>query len=361
MSARAVDATNPEGENLHLTGALLDSVECGVMVLGRDRRVLSMNPAAERISGLAASSATARGLDGFPTALRDVIERALLSGQSLQDRQTSLGTDGVGPPDIEVGATPCRDATGNTVAIVVTLRDLAASRRLEDCVRRVDRLADIGVLAADVAHEVKNALVTVKTFAELLPRQNADSEATALVRREVQRIDSLISQLLRLAGPARHAHSSIGLHPVIENALWLVRRQMDARQIQLQKSLAAPAHHVRGVEMQLSQAFLNLFLNAVESMESGGTLTVTTAVLDADSPGAGRLQVVVGDTGCGIAEEHLPRLFTPFFTTKAEGTGLGLAITRRVLQEHGGAIAVETERNKGTRFRIDIPLLPGQG
>jgi signal transduction histidine kinase len=165
-------------------------------------------------------------------------------------------------------------------------------------------------------------------------------------------MDSIVSQMLRLAGPAKPAFEPIHLHGVLDHALHLVQHQLDAKKLRARRELHARADKIHGDDHQLEQAFLNLFFNAIEAMSSGGELTVATE----NTADLRSIRVDVSDTGTGIAPKHTARLFEAFFTTKKHGTGLGLPITRRIIQEHKGTIAVDSELKKGTTFQVTLPI-----
>ena len=226
---------------------------------------------------------------------------------------------------------------------------------MESSLRHLDRLASLGTLAAGSAHEVKNALVAIKTFAELSLERNGDDEMPALVLREIKCIDAIVSRILRMAGPARLVLKFVGLHAVVEDFLRLVQHRLGALNIQLHRSLLAAHDRLQVDEQQLGQAFINLLLNALESMHRKGSLAVTTEVVRAAKNAVQakcvssrpQIHLAFANTGCGISAENLPRLLHIFFTTKKEGTGLGLAITRLIIQENGGTITVESELKNG--------------
>jgi signal transduction histidine kinase len=248
---------------------------------------------------------------------------------------------------------------------LVTVQDLTSARELETKTERLQKLATVGTLSAGVAHEIKNALVAIKSFAELLLERQPDSEAATLVRREVGRIDTLVSQLLRFAGPARPSFGTVRVHDLLQNGLRLVRHTLKIRQIEEVLLLEAVNDRVNGDAKQLEQAFLNLLLNAVEAMGDRGRLVIRTEIVVATEhiskfepqKREPQIQVEIRDTGPGIPPELMPRLFTPFMTTKPDGTGLGLVITRRIVQEHHGTIAIESRPAQGATFRILLPLV----
>jgi signal transduction histidine kinase len=224
---------------------------------------------------------------------------------------------------------------------------------IHESLHRLDRLASLGLIAASVAHEIKNGLVAVNTFAEVLLEKSEDKEMVAMARHELKRIDSLVTQMLRFASPKPAVIAQVQVHNLLDHSLRLLEHQMRGRQISLKRDYCAESSVVRGDEAQLQQVFMNLMLNAVEAINGKGELAVRTE-LAVDAAGAKRLKIHIADTGCGIAPEHLPRVFEPFFTTKKHGTGLGLAICQRVAQVHQGYIEVESRPGCGSTFIITL-------
>ena len=224
---------------------------------------------------------------------------------------------------------------------------------LHESLHRLDRLASLGLIAASVAHEIKNGLVAVNTFAEVLLEKSEDKEMAAMARHELKRIDALVTQMLRFASPKPAAVAPVQVHNVLDYSLRLLEHQMRGQRISLRRDYRAEPGVVRGDEAQLQQVFMNLMLNAVEAINGKGELAVRTE-LAVDDAGGKRLKIHISDTGCGIAPEHLPRVFEPFFTTKKHGTGLGLAICQRVAQVHQGYIEVESRPGCGSTFIITL-------
>jgi|SRR5665213_177222 len=226
----------------------------------------------------------------------------------------------------------------------------AAPADLSDNLRRLDRLANLGLVSASVAHEIKNGLVAITTFVELLLQKGDDNEMAEMVRRELKRIDSLTTQMMRFSTPKPAALARVRAHELLDHSLRLLEHQMSGRMISLKRNYRAAPDAVQGDESQLQQAFMNLLLNAVEAVGSNGEVTVAT------ENAGGRLKISIRDTGPGISTENLARLFEPFFTTKKQGTGLGLAICRRVMDEHHGQVEVQSETGKGSVFILSLPL-----
>jgi two-component system NtrC family sensor kinase len=224
---------------------------------------------------------------------------------------------------------------------------------LHENLRRLDRLASLGLVAASAAHEIKNSLVAVTTFTDVLLERGDDKELAEMARHELRRINSLVTQMLRFASPKPAKLAPVSVHKLLDYSLRLVEHQMRGRQIALKCDYQAAPGTVQGDEAQLQQVFMNLLLNAVEAIHERGELAVRTEVA-ADQAGLKRLKISFTDTGCGIAPEHLVHVFEPFFTTKQHGTGLGLAICQRVAQEHQGYIEVQSQPGHGSVFTVNL-------
>jgi len=226
----------------------------------------------------------------------------------------------------------------------------------EQSMRRLDRLASLGLLSAGMAHEIKNSLVAVNTFVGRLLENGEDRDFSETVRRELRRIDTLVSQMLRFAAPGKNEFATVHVHDLLDHSLRLVEHQIKGKSISLNRCYVAAPDTVSGDEYQLQQAFMNLLFNAIEAMGMNGTLTVSTDI-SGDKPDERRLRIHIQDTGMGIPEENLPHLFEPFFTTKKNGTGLGLAICQRIVHEHDGDITAQSEIKKGATFCLSLPAL----
>jgi signal transduction histidine kinase len=234
--------------------------------------------------------------------------------------------------------------TGSTA-----VNDPAVSTDLSANLRRLDRLANIGLVSASVAHEIKNGLVAIGTFVELLAQKGEDREMAAVVSKELHRINALVTQMLKFAAPKPAALGKVRMHELLDHSLRLLEHQMQGRLISLSRDYRAEPDAIRGDESQLQQVFMNLLLNAVDAVGNNGGVTVGT------ENAGGHLLIFIRDTGIGIPQENLSRMFEPFFTTKKNGTGLGLAICRRIVEEHHGRIEVHSEPKQGSAFNVTLP------
>jgi signal transduction histidine kinase/GAF domain-containing protein len=350
---------------------LLDSLTSGIIAVNADRVVTVFNQCAQVQIGLSESAVIDKEMDVLPPALVECLELVLKTQSGFRDKDVCIKSGDEDIP-IRVSGAIFHGYTGNLLGALLAFNDMTLLKKMEEQIRRTDRLSSIGTLSAGMAHEIKNPLVTIKTFTQLLPQQYSDTEFRHtffdLVGQEVKRIDTIVNRLLNFARPAKATLKPVSLHDVIENSLRLAEQQLAQHGIALERHLDAARHVIEADAEQLNQTFVNFFLNAVHAMKKGGRLTVRTAIVkfSPDIPQAGslpnvdRIQVDVQDTGCGIAPEDISKIFDPFFTTKEDGVGLGLSVSHGIIQEHNGTIDVESEKGKGTVFHVQFPLLAPQ-
>jgi len=243
------------------------------------------------------------------------------------------------------------------------VKDLRASRAQ---VLRADRLGTLGTLAAGLAHEINNPLVSIHTFLSLAPEKRDDEDASFwgeyhdLACAELERIRGLVATMSRLARggaePGQVTRGTVALDEVAKEVVGLVSREVSASGVRLELDVGDGAPPVLGVREHIHQVLLNLVLNAVHATPGDGSVRLTVAP-DPDAPEQ-RAQIIVSDTGCGISPEHLERIFDPFFTTKDpdQGSGLGLMISHQIVADHGGTIEVRSRQGEGATFTVKLPV-----
>jgi signal transduction histidine kinase len=244
-------------------------------------------------------------------------------------------------------------------------------RELENRLRRSDRLAALGTLAAGLAHEIKNPLTSLVTFSRHLSRRFDDQafreKFQAVVPHELQRINGIVEQLLELARPSRLSFAAVRLPALLERVVDLCAHELDGRGVRLTREYARDLPAIWADADALHQSLVNLVRNALDAMPHGGRLvlrvgwagTEDIVVAGTRSPSAGRrVQIEIEDSGVGIAPDAADRVFNPFFSTKETGTGLGLALTHKIIEDHGGVIDFRAASSGGTIFRIALPLFP---
>ncbi|HXP34293.1 MAG TPA: ATP-binding protein [Chthoniobacterales bacterium] len=355
---------------------LLENLTSGVIAAGTDDLVTVFNNEAGQITGLNSQEMLDASLGALPLELAEPLITTLRTGASQENREIVLRFE-PGEVIIRASTSIFHGQDRQVLGALMVLTDITAIKRLELQIRRSDRLASLGTLSAGMAHEIKNPLVSLKTFAQLLPERYQDSDFrdtfSNLIGHEIDRIDSLVNQLLRFARPAKPILKPLHAHEILEKALTLVGHRLYQKDIKLNRSWRADVDTIYGDADQLEQVFLNFFLNAMDAMKTHGELSVKTEIRsdeqwvstlgsangESNANGQAReaLLITIRDSGEGIRAEDIPHVFDPFFTTKDYGTGLGLSVVHGIIQEHGGQIEVESEPQKGTAFHILLPLV----
>ena len=354
------EGTSSLGQDVqNFPDVLHETLSTGLIALDSQQRVTLFNSTAAAITGLDPTHVLNQPAQALPAGLAEALVSALESENDEATGEITLARSPRTDAVIRVSTHVERSPDGRPARVVAVLNDLTAVRAFEQSMRRVDRLASIGTLSAGMAHEIKNALVAVKTFVDILVRNHQDVQLAEVADREMKRINAIVSQMLRFAGPAKPTFAPIRVHDVLTQSIRVMQHQLEGRKILLQRQFGAAPDLVRGDGYQLEQVFLNLFFNALDAMGPNGRLTITTDIVptgESELVGTPALRVRVQDSGVGIPTENLGRLFEPFFTTKATGTGLGLAITRRIIQEHRGLITVDSQPGQGATFGVLLPL-----
>ncbi len=339
----------------------------GVIAVDLDGAVTTVNDAVKRFLGPIEPGAP---LDSLPPEVAAILRKTLREQRPISDFETSLMTPRGEPLPILMSSSCFRSSGDETTGAVALLYDLSQIKQLEENVIRADRLSSVGVLAAGMAHEIKNPLVSIKTFAQLLRKRFSDEDFRAtfeeVVPHEVDRIDTIVSRLLDFAKPRPINFGPLSLESQLDEVIALVDSQARKANVEVVKEFPSDPLVVVGDDQQLHQVFLNLVLNAIESMHDadGGRLVVRarTGYAHFRKRGAAAAlesacaRISITDTGCGISEANLQALFTPFYTTKEKGCGLGLSVVHGIVAEHGGEVHVQSVVGRGTTFTVTLPL-----
>jgi PAS domain S-box-containing protein len=376
-----LDAQLREVSNLERYNArILASMTNGLVTLNMEGRIVKWNDMAARITGYAVGEVEGQ-LCRELFASNSSFVRLLLDGVQGRgvwwDRGVSfMRPDGREVP-IEINTSLLEDESCQTTGLLGIFRDLSLVRELEQRLRRADRLAAVGRMAAMVAHEIKNPLVALKTFVDMVPRRAKDPAFIArfqdIVPKEVDRVNAIMEDLLELSRPPRISPRPLDVHEVIARCVALYEHQAAERGITIQQELAPALVRVRADPEYLVRAIGNLAINAIQAMTEGGRLTIRTGIgapwqtalvettvhIDrgaAADTAQSFVFIELADTGTGMTPEQLDSLFTPFFTTKEKGTGLGLALTHKIIEEHHGHLHVESQFGVGSTFTILLPI-----
>jgi hypothetical protein len=348
---------------------ILESLDEGLLVLSLDDRIVRWNTAIETLYGLARADAVGRRFE-------DVFDPAFVEGVRAARRESPAGLSLSRVPlavrgeadaptrSVNCSVVPLRaadDAGITTVGTIVILEDVTARVQLEEQLQISEKMASIGLLAAGVAHEVNTPLTGISSFTQMLLEgadpQDPRTRLLEKIERQTFRAAKIVNGLLNLSRPAAEGASDwkpVDLNEVIADVLSLLEHQFEIHHVRIRRDLCGAPAVILGLEHKLQQVFLNLFMNARDAMPKGGWLSVRTRVED------GRVVAEVSDTGSGIPNEYLTRIYDPFFTTKTmgEGTGLGLSITYGIVREHEGTIDCESTEGQGTRFVVSLRPAP---
>lgn len=344
---------------------ILESLPCGVLVVDEAGKVSHCNPVANQILGhpCGAGKAKAKKSKRWDSAVQKYLS-------AFADRE-----DGSGEVEIPfvlggkmrvlaTASTPLKTASGAKAGNLHIIRDITEIKSMEARNKRGERLAAMGEMAVELAHEIRNPLGSIELFASLLekelPRQSDPGRWAENIRIGSRSLNNIVSNMLHFANPLAPQFQEVNLHELIREILGFAEPILKQRDVWIETRLEARESVVSGDRELLKQMVLNLVLNSLQAMPTKGSITIATRdvhTLPGEAICEG-IELLVRDTGLGIPQENLGRIFDPFFTTNKNGTGLGLSVVHQIIEQHSGFIRVESEVNVGTAFTI---VLPGTG
>ncbi|MBI5675421.1 MAG: PAS domain S-box protein [Nitrospirae bacterium] len=325
-------------------------------------RIVAANRAAEAMHGYTIDELLTLNIKDLSTQraaseIPDRIRKAL-NGEKVKTEGRHLRKDGtVFPVEISEGLFELSDHK----YILAFDRDITERKQAEAQFLRTEQMVVMGEVATGLAHEIKNPLAGIKAsielFSEVATLSGEERDILKMIIGEIKRIEALLKGMLNFAKPPKPDFSDVDVNNIIDTALTFSLKSAPSGQnstaaIQVIKDLNINLPRIIADPMQLSQIFLNLFLNAVEAMKDGGVLTVSTSY----NAQGNSIWIIISDTGKGIEKGFYEQIFHPFFTTKPKGTGLGLAITKRLIEQHGGLLTVGNNQNGGATFMISLPV-----
>jgi len=351
---------------------VFESVGTGLIALDRSHMITTFNRAAATITGVPAAAAIGRpwqDLFGDLVSLPD-IEAELATGPGASSRQEAvLARPGAGSVPVRLtfwtlaaGEAPPTMLQGRAVGdaerlgVICACEDLTTIRVMEERLRQADRLATLGRMSANIAHEIRNPLASLTGAIEVLAGNGTAGEIrqrlAQIILKESARLNEILRDFLEYARPAPLARARTNIIESIDEVLVLLDHRADPGTLKVVREFPPSLDWVIDPQ-QFRQAVWNLCLNAVQAMPDGGELRITAETV------GGRLEVRVADTGEGIAKENMSHIFEPFFSTKSAGSGIGLALVHRVMQDHGGDVYVESAAGAGSVFTLTFPPIRG--
>jgi len=337
---------------------ILSTMASGVIAVDASGRLSLSNPAAEHLTGMKLRRQPRSSYSELPPALASPLHDTIVEGKAYSQLETLIQTQDGHLLPLVYSTAPLQAKDGTTHGALIVFSDLSRLKELEREKHRAERLASFGSLASGVAHEIKNPLVAIRTFAELLPERFADvdfrDDFSKVVVREIDRIDNLVARLRGIASAPQHQTGTVDLRQPIADTLKLLRGQLEQSRTVVRYVVDDETPFVTIDDAQLKQLFLNIFQNALEAMGHGGELKIRVA--RSQSSGSAWILVEVSDTGPGMSESVRTHVFDPFFTTKPAGSGLGLAICRSIVDSHRGTIRAENNpAGSGATIIVELP------
>jgi signal transduction histidine kinase len=330
---------------------ILEKLPCGVFVLEEFGAMTLCNPMAAEVLR------EARGEAG---RLRSDELRNLFAASAEGNREETEITLSAGGEKkvLATSGTPLEDDSGRSLGTLHIIRDITEVKALEEKNQRGERLAAMGEMAAELAHEIRNPLGSIDIFASLLARECAgDARNWAEnIRIGARSLNTIVSNMLHFTGPLSPVFAEMDIHEILREIGSFCEPMIRQRGVRWEIELDADCSLIPGDRGLIKQLVLNLIFNAMKAMPSEGSLAVRTR--NVTGKNQRRLELLVEDTGVGIPPEHLDKIFDPFFTTNKNGTGLGLSIVNQIVESHSGEISVKSKVDYGTAFTILFDTVP---
>lgn len=331
---------------------IVATIQSGVVAVDATGRVTMVNPTAERLIGRVAEELQARPATDLPDTLATLLTGTLADGNARTEPEIALPGPLTGHPVI-CTTSPLHDAAGAVVGAVAVFSDLTPLKQLESERRRAERLAYFEMFAASIAHEIRNPLVAIKTFAQLVPRRHSEErfleDFSRVVTREFGRIERLLERLRALSRPSDGAHQRLDIRAPILEAVEFLQAAFDEKRVGLALDLGREPRLIVGDHGEIEQLVINLLMNAHESTPPGGSVTIELLA------GPDQVTMSVADTGAGIPPDRLEQIFDPFFTTRQRGSGLGLTICSAIAAAHRAKLRAVNRPGGGAILLVEFP------
>jgi PAS domain S-box-containing protein len=341
---------------------IVESISVGVLALDLEDRIEFWNSQMEVMFARSRAEVLRRPIaDVFPARFAEEFYRLRQSPGIHNLYKFRLETPAGDVRIANIAVAPLVTRRFRPIGRLIILDDITERIELESQLSQAEKMSSIGLLAAGVAHEVNTPLAVISSYTQMLAKElRQDEKKSTLLDRithQVFRASEIVNNLLNFSRTSGAEFAEVDLNKIVHDTLALLEHQFKVARVRVECKLASELPHIHGNTGKLQQVFLNLFLNARDAMPGGGTLSVRTW-------NGSAVNIAVSDTGSGIAQEHIARIYDPFFTTKTlakdgqrRGTGLGLSVTYGIIQEHAGKISVRSEPGRGTTFYLEFPML----
>ncbi len=324
---------------------ILQSVPSGVMSVDNSVRIKSINQAAEKILGIHAEGTIGKR---FGEVFREPLAMLLNEDTTVSRAEYPYITDDRRHIWLGITTSQLKNTAGEKIGLIFVFTDLTDIKALQSQVELQQRLSQLGEMSAGISHELRNSMSVISGYAKLLSKKvEASNKGTVdAIQSEIAVMDKIISELLAFAKPTFLNREHMVLNDVIMGTIETAAGSHPSIAVKIN---AAVPVSVKADKVLLRQALTNLFVNAVEAMPQGGSLEIDLGSRHS------KAEIIIRDTGAGIPEDVIQKIFLPFYTTKQEGIGLGLALVQKIIVSHGGTIEVESKEGEGSVFRIVLP------
>lgn len=336
------------------TERIMESMTSGVLIFDRLGKVTYANHEISRMLGrpFPEGWSLETDRDKLPPKLIELMQDVLKTNITVENEKIKV-RHATPAKIVEVNAFPFRNEQGGMLGTVFFIKDITQISAMEEQLKRADRLSALGVLAAGIAHEIRNPLTGMKMIVQLLESEFSQDDSRReplwIIQKEIDRLEAIIGNLLDFARPTKPKAVEVNVEKVVDDCFLLVKNQLKKQGVNYEKKVQNSLPLVIGDPDQLKQVFINIITNAIQALGPGGALTV---ILDHRDEA---LVIAFEDTGYGIPSDRLQDIFNPFMTTKEDGTGLGLSMAQRIVEEHGGKIEVQSSVGEGSTFYVYLP------
>jgi len=337
---------------------IVNNVDNGLIVINEEGKIATFNRKIEEMIGLSCNEVIGKSPQVLPSPLDEIITKSWKNKKPIYIPEFSLEIGQEGPLTVSLGASfmDKKQAEGEMIVVMV---DITEVKKLEEKIRQTEKMASIGSMVSQLAHEIKNPLSSIKTFTELLPEKFQDEEFRrsffSVVSKEINRIDDLITRMLNLGRADKTQYRKVSVQQVITDAISSLRFQLQERNIKVNLTHKEVFPMIWADPQSLREVFSNILINSIQAMPLGGNIDISLGRRKDKDTGKDLLKISITDEGGGIPKKYLNRIFDPFFTTKSKGSGLGLYICYQIIQSYEGEIKVKNT-GSGANFTILLPV-----
>ena len=345
---------------------ILAHMSNGVVAIDTKERITIYNFRAEQILGRSASEMLGKDLRYLPSPLGDLLYQTMREGKATQKEEVRLFQ---GKVPLEISSYPLADEQQRPMGSVILFEDISSRKKLEEESRRADRLNLLNELLARMAHEIKNPLVSIRTFIQLMHERYEDQDFRGFfyntVSREAERINDLVEKLIAFVQPLVFHYDFEDLNTMLDNSLFLAWERGIPKELQIIKNFSNVTFTIRADKEQMSKAFSYIVLHVASSLNEGGELVIETEEVrnmgsfgsSHSDPRGSVVRVSFRDNSQGMPLEDLEKIFDPFRAAEGFGACLGLPVSQKIIEEHGGRVEVESEIGRGTTFHVYLPFV----